>query len=139
MGMGCCSPAPQHRSGRHNRLICGLSYAWPTRQPAAQSRRSVSRSSKWRSAFVAPLLEPLDLAGTVVTADAMHTQHEHAEFLVGTKGAHYILVVKKNQPSLYAQLKTCPGAPSPASDKQHGRGHGREGRRTLPTTVTRGC
>jgi hypothetical protein len=56
----------------------------------------------------APLLEPLDLAGAVVTADAMHTQREHAEFLVTTKGAHYFLVVKKNQPALYAQFKNLP-------------------------------
>jgi hypothetical protein len=34
----------------------------------------------------------------------MHTQHEHARFLVSDKKAHYILVVKKNQPSLYAQV-----------------------------------
>ena len=27
----------------------------------------------------APLLEPLDLAGCVITADALHTQREHAE------------------------------------------------------------
>lgn len=30
----------------------------------------------------APLLAPLDLAGAVVTADAMHAQREHAQFLV---------------------------------------------------------
>ena len=36
----------------------------------------------------APLLEPLDLAGTVVTADALHTQREHAEFLAIDKKAH---------------------------------------------------
>jgi hypothetical protein len=30
----------------------------------------------------APLLEPLDLAGAVVTAFAIHAQREHAEFLV---------------------------------------------------------
>ena len=42
----------------------------------------------------APLLAPLDLAGTVVTADALHAQREHAEFLVTKKGAHYILAVK---------------------------------------------
>ena len=48
----------------------------------------------------APLLEPLDLAGAVITADAMHTQREHARFLVSGKKAHYILVVKRNQPSL---------------------------------------
>ena len=43
-------------------------------------------------------LEPLDLAGCVITADALHTQREHAEFFVTGKRAHYILVVKKNQP-----------------------------------------
>ncbi len=39
----------------------------------------------------APLLEPLDLTGHVITADAMHTQREHAQFLVSDKKAHYIL------------------------------------------------
>ena len=42
----------------------------------------------------APLLEELDLAGCVITADALHTQREHAEFLVTSKHAHYILVVE---------------------------------------------
>jgi hypothetical protein len=56
----------------------------------------------------APLLEPLDLAGAVITADALHTQREHAKFLVKDKKAHYILVVKKNQPRLYAQLRNLP-------------------------------
>jgi hypothetical protein len=42
----------------------------------------------------APLLEPLDLAGWVITADALHTQRDHAQFLVKTKGAHYILIVE---------------------------------------------
>jgi predicted transposase YbfD/YdcC len=35
----------------------------------------------------APLLEPLDLAGHVITADALHTPHEHAKFLVSQKKA----------------------------------------------------
>ena len=50
----------------------------------------------------------MDLAGHVVTADALHTQRGHAEFLVTKKSAYYILIVKKNQPSLYAQLKNLP-------------------------------
>jgi len=79
----------------------------------------------------APLLEALDLAGCVITADALHTQREHAEFLVDTKNAHYILVVKKNQPGLYAQLKNLPWRHIPAGDRQHDRGHGREEHRTL--------
>ena len=87
----------------------------------------------------APLLEPLDLTGCVITADALHTQREHAEFLVTTKKAHYILVVKKNQPGLYAQLKNLPWRNIPVGDKQRNRGHGREEHRTLrAVTVTAG-
>jgi DDE family transposase len=48
-----------------------------------------------------PLLDRLDLAATVVTADAMHTQREHADWLVTHKHAAYLLVVKGNQPALY--------------------------------------
>ncbi|MFD8079835.1 hypothetical protein ACFV3E_45435 [Streptomyces sp. NPDC059718] len=33
-----------------------------------------------------------------VTADALHTQRDHARFLVETKKAHYAFTVKKNQP-----------------------------------------
>jgi predicted transposase YbfD/YdcC len=78
-----------------------------------------------------PLLEPLDLTGHVVTADALHTQRGHAEFLVTQKNAHYIFIVKKNQPGLYAQLKRLPWRQVPAGDRQHGRGHGRDEHRTL--------
>jgi predicted transposase YbfD/YdcC len=79
----------------------------------------------------APLLEPLDLAGAVVTADALHTQREHAEFLVSDKKAHYILVVKKNQPGLHAQLRNLPWRNIPVVHRQHSRGHGRDEHRIL--------
>ena len=81
--------------------------------------------------WFAPLLEPLDLAGCVITADALHTQREHAEFLVADKEAHYILVVKKNQPGLYAQVKNLPWRNISVSDRQHDRGHGRDEHRAL--------
>ena len=87
----------------------------------------------------APLLEPLDLAGAVVTADALHTQREHAKFLVRQKKAHYILVVKRNQPALHAQLKNLPWPAIPAGNRQRDRGHGREEHRSLKAaTVTAG-
>jgi len=44
-------------------------------------------------------LEGLDLAGVVVTADALHAQRDHASFLVD-RGAEDLLVVKANQPAL---------------------------------------
>jgi predicted transposase YbfD/YdcC len=61
----------------------------------------------------------------------MHTQREHARFLVSDKKAHYILVVKKNQHSLYAQVKNLPWRHIPAGHRQRGRGHGREEHHTL--------
>ena len=79
----------------------------------------------------APLLEPLDLAGCVITADALHTQREHVEFLGTGKRAHYILVVKKNQPGLYAQVKNLPWRHIPVASRQHNRGHGRQEHRPL--------
>jgi hypothetical protein len=51
-----------------------------------------------------PLLEPLDLEGVTVTADAMHTQRDLASFLVEEKKADYVLVAKDNQPSLRADI-----------------------------------
>jgi DDE_Tnp_1-associated/Transposase DDE domain len=47
-----------------------------------------------------PLLRDLDLAGVVVTADALQTRREAAEFLVAVKQAYYLFTVKANQPVL---------------------------------------
>jgi len=49
---------------------------------------------------VRPLLANLDIAGMVVTADAMHTQTDTARFLVEQKEADYLFTVKDNQPTL---------------------------------------
>ena len=46
------------------------------------------------------LLAPLPLEGAVVTADAMHTQSDTARYLVETKKADYLFIVKDNQPTL---------------------------------------
>jgi predicted transposase YbfD/YdcC len=87
----------------------------------------------------APLLAPLDLAGAVITADALHTQREHADYLVTTRNADYILVVKGNQPGLHAQLRKLPWKTVPAAARHHNRGHGRQEQRTLQAvTVTAG-
>ncbi|MFI4972650.1 MAG: ISAs1 family transposase [Hyphomicrobiales bacterium] len=54
---------------------------------------------------VRELLEPVDLEGAVVTADAAHAQRETAEYIAGKKedgnrGSDYFLFLKGNQPSL---------------------------------------
>jgi len=71
----------------------------------------------------------------VVTADALHAQREHAQFLVTEKNAHYILTVKGNQPSLHAQLKSLPWRDVPAAFDTRERGHGRAEWRTLKVTA----
>lgn len=46
------------------------------------------------------VLEPLDLRGQVVTADAMHAQKSFARFIVKDKGADYVLTAKDNQKTI---------------------------------------
>ncbi|MFK4227968.1 ISAs1 family transposase [Streptomyces sp. NPDC019890] len=72
-----------------------------------------------------PLLETLaDLAGVVVTSDAMHTQREHASYLLG-RGAHYIVIVKGNQRKLHQQLKSLPWNQIPLQGRTRDTGHAR--------------
>jgi hypothetical protein len=53
-----------------------------------------------------------DLAGAVLTIDAMHTQHDTAQVILG-RGADYVMTVKANVPTLYKQLKKLPRARIP--------------------------
>jgi predicted transposase YbfD/YdcC len=83
-----------------------------------------------------PLLDRLDLTDTVVTADALHTQREHADWLVTVKQAAYLLMVKANQPTLHQQLRRLPWRDIPIADHTRDRGHGRvETRRLQVTTI----
>ena len=84
-----------------------------------------------------PLLDGLDLAAVVVTADALHTHADAAEFLVTGKQAHYLLVVKANQPTLLARLKRLPWQRVPVADRTRDRGHGRIEHRTLKVVTVR--
>ncbi|MFD4144278.1 ISAs1 family transposase [Streptomyces sp. NPDC058572] len=75
------------------------------------------------------LLKILHLEGSVVTMDALHTQHDTAA-LITSAGADHVLTVKANQKSLYAQLKALPWARIPAATRTD-RGHGRRATRTI--------
>jgi hypothetical protein len=70
------------------------------------------------------LLADPDLRNTVITADAIHTQREHADWLVGIKHAAYILLVKDNQPTLRRQPERLPWHDIPALDLTRDRAHG---------------
>jgi predicted transposase YbfD/YdcC len=77
------------------------------------------------------LLEPLDLDGAVVTFDALHTVRANLAWLAREKKAHYIAVVKKNQPLLQARVKALPWRQVPAGVTARDTGHGRLETRTL--------
>jgi hypothetical protein len=64
-----------------------------------------------------PLLGDLELTGAVVTADALHTHADAAEFLVTSKQAHYLLVVKANQPTLLDRCAHLPWHHVPVLDR----------------------
>jgi predicted transposase YbfD/YdcC len=85
-----------------------------------------------------PLLAGLDLTGVVVTADALHTQRGHAEFLVAGKQADYLFVVKGNQPALHAQLGALPWRAIPVADRTRDHGHGRVELRSLKVATVAG-
>jgi predicted transposase YbfD/YdcC len=71
------------------------------------------------------------LASAVITIDAMHTQHDTAQVILG-RGADYVMTVKANMPTLYKQLKKLPWAAVP-SVSSVSTDHGRRARRTIKT------
>ena len=82
-------------------------------------------------------LDPYDLQGVTVTGDALHTQREHARFLVEAKKAHYAFTVKRNQKNLYEQLRTLPWEQATAKFYDRTTGHGRKETRVVQAlTVT---
>lgn len=87
-------------------------------------QEEVDERSNEITAFI-PLLEGLDLTGALITADAMHTQRDHARYVVENKQAHYLFQVKANQPKLLEALKAIPEADFCAEHHQTNRGHGR--------------
>jgi predicted transposase YbfD/YdcC len=86
---------------------------------------------------VQPLLQDLDLAGAVVTADAMHTQRSFADWLVTEKNAYYLFVVKGNQPTLHEAVQAALAGHDDGfaqrSHRQTSKGHGRTETRSIRT------
>lgn len=81
------------------------------------------------------LIPTLELEGRLVSLDALHTQDETARVIVMEAGGDYVLTVKKNQPTLRANIEakvTAPRAdfppgsahadPSPSPGKEQGVG-----------------
>jgi predicted transposase YbfD/YdcC len=91
------------------------------------------------------VLGQVDLAGKIVTGDAMHTQRAISELIVTGKG-DYIFPVKENQPRLYEAIQRlfAPDNPKPGFGKietdfltarKTNYGHGRLEKRTIQTSA----
>ena len=74
-----------------------------------------------------------DLAGAVITIDAMHTQHDTARAILARQ-ADYVMTVKGNVPTLYRQLRKLPWAAVPAVSSVT-TDHGRRARRTIKAAL----
>lgn len=90
---------------------------------------------------VPALLAGRDLTGTVTTMDALLTQRHIAE-LIRAHNGHYLMIVKRNQPTLYEALALVfehPPLPRRPGERRRARtsdkAHGRWERRTLVTTT----
>jgi predicted transposase YbfD/YdcC len=88
-----------------------------------------------------PLLATLgDLFGTLITADAMHTQRDHARCVVDDHHADYLFQVRDNQPNLLAALIAIPEEKFSTEHLEASKGYGRTEHRyvrvaDIPDTV----
>jgi hypothetical protein len=112
--------------GRQVHLLAAMDHT--TRAVLAQ--RQVDGAPGEVPAFQ-PLLDGLDLAGVVVTADALQTHADAAEFLVTGKQAHYLFVVKANQPTVLDRCARLAWHNVPVGDRTRDQAHGRVELRTL--------
>jgi predicted transposase YbfD/YdcC len=74
-----------------------------------------------------------DLAGAVITIDALHTQADTAQAILARR-ADYVMTVQGNMPTLYRQLKELPWAAVPATSAVS-TDHGRRARRTIKAAL----
>lgn len=77
--------------------------AWASEQRLVLAQMKVEDKSNEITAIPA-LLELLNIAGSIITIDAMGTQTEIAKKIIDKK-ADYVLTLKANHPTLYSQVK----------------------------------
>ena len=80
-----------------------------------------------------PLPAPLDLDEDVVTFDAPHSVKANVAWLAETKKAHYVAVIKPNQPTAWAQLDGLDWHAVAIQHTASNKGHGRRESRSVKT------
>ena len=108
--------------------------AYDTATGVVLAQVTIAAKSNEIPAFT-PLLDQVkaivgSLDGVLIVADALHAQIAHATDL-HERGAHLMVRVKGNQPTVLRQLKTLPWAQVSVGHRSSERGHGRRDTRTL--------
>ncbi len=115
-------------SAARRHLLCAV-----THHRAVALAQAEVGTKTYETAHFRPLLEPLDLDGTLVTFDALHSVRANVTWLVETKNAHYISVIKANQPTAYRQLATLPWRDIAVQHTTTSTRHGRRESRSIKT------
>jgi hypothetical protein len=110
--------------GQRTKLVCVYDHA----QRLVLTQSAVVAGDEI-AAFTRALMTLPELAGVLVTADALHCQRAHADFLAA-RGGHYLFTVKGNQPLLRRELMRLPWAQAPGT-RRRGTGHGRTESRSI--------
>lgn len=110
-------PAPEKElvvvDGKEPRHGSGASILSAVSVPSQYYLGSAVVSEKTNEIPVAQqkLLPAMDLAGRIVSLDALHTQTETARVIVMEGGGDYVFTVKQNQPTLRASVEAKVAAP----------------------------
>jgi predicted transposase YbfD/YdcC len=122
---GKCVRGAKDADGKQPHLVAAVRH--DTGTVAAQ--RQVGAKTNEIKAFE-PLLDTLDITGMAITADALHSQREHAKYLHG-RNAHYIFYAMGNQPGLYGRLDALDWAALEPGHTEVTTGRGRIETRTI--------
>jgi predicted transposase YbfD/YdcC len=116
-------------------LVAAISHA----NTVVLGQRQVA-DKRGEGTVIESLLGGLDVAGMVLTLDALHTTKKTARLITEQLHAHYLLILKANQPlALQAGQALLSGRDvefADAMDIAEDRGHGRTERRTLRVAPT---
>ncbi|WP_438272180.1 ISAs1 family transposase [Streptomyces antibioticus] len=97
------------------------------------AQRQIDHKSNEIPAF-APLLDDIDLTDALITADALHTQHDHTSYL-HERRAHYLAVIKRNHPGLHDRVCRLPWRDIRLDHVERTRAHQRDEIRRLKTAA----
>ena len=104
--------------------------AGPPGKAVVTAQSEVDGAKPCETVTARDMLQRLDLTGTILTADALHTVKATAQ-LICSRGGHFVLPVKENRAALFDALDALPWPTVPITHSSTEAGHGRITTRTI--------